>query len=115
MEYLLSFLFAGAYCLLSQVVFDRTKLTPGHIVTISVILGSFLSFIGVYKYLLDIFPGGASVLILNYGNSLYSSGLEGLKNGNLLNALMSLMSKSSATLSFAIFMGFLCSLVRHHE
>ena len=115
MSYLFSFLFAGVYCLLAQIVFDRTKLTPGHIVTISVILGCFLSFIGVYKFFLDYAPGGAGVLILNYGNLLYSSGLEGLKEGNVLTGLMSLLSKSSSTLSFAIFMGFLCSLVRHHE
>ena len=79
MSYLFSFLFAGVYCLISQIVFDRTKLTPGHIVTISVILGCFLSFIGVCQFFLDYAPGGAGVLILNYGNLLYSSGLEGLK------------------------------------
>ena len=116
MAYLYSFLIAGGACLIAQIIFDKTKLTPGHIVSIFVIIGVVLSFCNVYDLILDIAPGGGSILITNYGHLLYSSGLKGLKeNNNLLNGIMTLMASSSATLAFAIFMGFLCSLVKGHE
>lgn len=115
MEYLYSFLFVGFICLIAQIIFDKTKLTPGHIVSFCVVLGVVLSFFGIYDYLLKYLPGGAAILITNYGHLLYSSGLEGLNEGTLLNAFMNLMAKSSATLSFAIFMSLICSLVTKHE
>lgn len=115
MEYLLSFLFVGISALIGQVLYDKTKLTPGHIVSLFVIIGSVLSFFGLYDYISEYAGGGASIMITNYGHLLYSSGLEGLKEGNLLNALMKMMSSSSATLVIVVFMGFLCSLVKHHE
>lgn len=115
MEYVLSFLFVGFACFIGQIIFDKSKLTPGHIVSIFVVIGSILSFFGIYEKIMEIAPGGASVLITNYGNLLYSSGLSGLKSGTLLNAFMNLMASSSASLSFVIFIGFLCSLVRRYE
>lgn len=115
MEYIFSFLFVGIACLIGQVIFDKTKLTPGHIVSIYVVIGSLLSFFGVYKVIVNFAPGGASILITNYGHLLYSAGLEGLKEGTLLNMFMNLMSSSSASLSFVIFIGFICSLVRRYE
>lgn len=115
MSYLLSFLIAGTICFIGQIIYDKTKLTPGHIVSILVVLGVVLSFFGIYEKVLKIAPGGAGILIINFGHLLYSSGLEGLENGTLLNALMNLLKSSSATLAFTIFIGFLCSLVGHHE
>lgn len=115
MEYLYSFLFVGVICLIGQIIFDKTKLTPGHIVSLFVVIGAILSFFGLYDKILEYIPGGGSILITNYGHLLYSSGLEGLKEGTLLNAFMKLMASSSATLSLAVFMGFICSLVKHHE
>ena len=115
MAYLYSFLFVGGFCLIAQLIFDKTKLTPGHIVSFCVVLGVILSFFGLYDYLIKYLPGGASILITNYGHLLYSSGLEGLNEGTVLNAFMKLMAKSSATLSFAIFMGLICSIFTKHE
>lgn len=115
MEYLYSFLFVGVICLIGQILFDKSKLTPGHIVSMFVVIGVILSFLGVYDILLKYIPGGASVLITNYGHLLYSSGLNGLsKNNSLLDALMELLANSSSTLSMTIFMGFLCSIVTKH-
>ena len=39
---LLSFLFCGAICLIAQIILDNTKLTPGHITSIFVVLGALL-------------------------------------------------------------------------
>ena len=48
MIYLYSFLFCGFVCMLGQIILDNTKLTPGHITTIFVIVGAFLDIFGIY-------------------------------------------------------------------
>ena len=45
---LYSFLFCGAVCLIAQLILDNTKLTPGHITSIFVVLGSFLDVFNIY-------------------------------------------------------------------
>lgn len=115
MSYLFSFLLAGLICLIGQIIYSKTKLTPGHITSLFVIIGVILSFFGLYDYLVEYAEGGASILITNYGHLLYSSGLKGLQEGTLLNALMNLMVSSSATLSFTIFIGFVVGALSHYE
>ena len=50
-EFILSFLFCGLVCLIAQIILDNTKLTPGHITTIFVIIGAILGGIGLYDVL----------------------------------------------------------------
>ena len=48
MIYLNAFIFCGLVCVLGQVILDNTKLTPGHVTTIFVILGAFLDTFNIY-------------------------------------------------------------------
>ena len=52
MIYIYSFLFAGFICLLGQILLDNTKLTPGHITSLFVIIGSFLDVFSLYDKLI---------------------------------------------------------------
>lgn len=45
MIYIYSFLFTGFVCLIGQLILDNTKLTPGHITSIFVVVGSALVFL----------------------------------------------------------------------
>ena len=42
MIYLYSFLFAGIVCLIGQIILDNTKLLPGHITSLFVMIGAFI-------------------------------------------------------------------------
>ena len=42
MIYFNSFIFCGIVCLIGQIILDNTKLTPGHITAMFVVLGAFL-------------------------------------------------------------------------
>ena len=48
MLYLNSFLFCGAVCLIAQLILDNTKLTPGHITSMFVVIGAFLDTFSIY-------------------------------------------------------------------
>ena len=53
MEYLMTFLVGGAFCLAAQILIDKTKLTPANILVSYVCVGAFLSAVGVYGYIVD--------------------------------------------------------------
>ena len=52
--YLYAFLFCGLVCMISQIILDNTKLTPGHITTLFVIVGAFLDIAGIYDKIVKI-------------------------------------------------------------
>ena len=70
MIYLYSFLFCGVVCLIGQIILDNTKLTPGHITTIFVIVGAFLDIFGIYDKIVLMAGGGALVPITSFGHLL---------------------------------------------
>ena len=42
MTYIYSFIFCGIVCVIGEIILDKTKLTPGHITTLFVVVGVFL-------------------------------------------------------------------------
>ena len=67
MTYVYSFLFTGFICLIAQLILDNTKLTPGHITTIFVVLGSFLDIFNIYDKSVLCVGGGALVPVASFG------------------------------------------------
>lgn len=110
MTYLLSFLFCGVLCALSQLVLDKTKLTPGHLNTILVIIGCVLSGFGIYDHLINIFHAGCSVPIMNFGHLLVTGASEEFKKHGFLGLFKGIFVNASAGISVTIFMAVLISL-----
>ena len=73
MTYLLSALFLGGVCLIAQLIFEYTKMTPGHITSLFASIGALLASFGIYNTISEYAPGGASLAILNYGNIMTTS------------------------------------------
>ena len=70
MIYLYSFLFCGFVCLVGQIILDNTKLTPGHITSLFVIIGSFLDTFNIYDKIVKVVGAGALVPITSFGHLL---------------------------------------------
>ena len=109
MEYLLAFLFCGFICLIGQLIYDYTTLTPGHITAMFVVIGAILSFLGVYEMLRDFSLVGSSIPITSFGNALYQAALDGFRDSGVIGMFNNLLSTTSAGISGAIFFGFMMS------
>ena len=105
-----AFLVAGTFCLLAEVLMDNTKLTPGHITSIFVVLGAFLSFLGLYEPLIRFGGAGATLIIANFGHMLYQGAIIGFHEIGVLGLAGCLLSKSSLALVSAVVFAFLFSL-----
>ena len=75
MIYIYSFLFSGIICVIGQIILDNTKLTPGHVTALFVVIGAFLDIFGIYDCFIDIFGGGALVPIASFSHSLIHGAL----------------------------------------
>ena len=110
MHFFLAFLFAGLSCLIAQIIMDNTKITPGHITSIYTVIGAILSFLGIYDFLLDKFGTGASLMITNFGHSLYTGAITGYSEQGIIGLFAGLLTKSSVALTGAVIFAFVISI-----
>lgn len=99
MTYLYAFLFAGLLSFLGQLLYEYTKLTPGHITSIFVVVGVLLESFDIYDFFLSYCGGGAMTPITNFGHVLAHSALEGAKEEGFMGILKGLLKNASYVLS----------------
>ena len=69
-ECLKAFAVGGLFCVIGQILIDRTKLTPARILTSFVVAGVVLGALGLYQPLADWAGAGATVPLTGFGNLL---------------------------------------------
>ncbi len=111
MIYLNSFLFCGLVCMLGQLILDNTKLTPGHITVIFVIVGAFLDIFNIYDHLVLLFGGGALVPITSFGHMLTHGSMHGYMEDGFLGLFTGALNLTSAGISATIIISFYLSLI----
>lgn len=110
MIYLNAFLFCGIVCFLGEVILEKTKLTPGHLNTILVIIGAILTGLGCYDKFILWAGAGATVPITNFGQLLVNGALDGYSTDGFIGLLKGLLVNASAGLSVTIISAFLIAL-----
>lgn len=111
MIYLYSFLFCGFVCLIGQIILDNTKLTPGHITSMFVVIGAFLDSFGLYDKFIKWFGAGSLVPITSFGHSLIHGALDTAHTKGIIGLLGGMFSLTSAGITAAIVFGFIFSLI----
>lgn len=110
MIYLYSFLFAGAVCLLGQIILDNTKLTAGHITSIFVCVGAFLDIFNIYDKIVNVVGGGAMVPITSFGHLLIHGALAQAEQYGFIGLLTGMFSLTASGITAAIIFTFIFSL-----
>lgn len=111
MDYLHAFIMGGTICALSQVLIDRTKLTPARILVGCVVLGVILTALGLYQPLVDWGGAGATVPLLGFGYSLAKGTAAGVAEQGLLGAFTGGVTGAAGGIAAAIVFGCLFALV----
>ena len=106
-----SFLFCGFICMISQLILDNSKLTPGHITSMLVVLGAFLDSFSIYDNIITIVGGGAQLPITSFGHSLIHGALEKADSMGLLGILMGMFDLTATGICAAIIFSFLFTLL----
>ena len=112
MSYFLAFLVCGFICMIGQIIYDNTKLTPGHITSLFVLIGAFLDVFGLYDKILKISRVGASLPIISFGHSLMHGANEAMKSGEgILGVASGLFNMTSVGITSAILFAFLIAII----
>ncbi|NLL44149.1 MAG: SpoVA/SpoVAEb family sporulation membrane protein [Mollicutes bacterium] len=110
MNYVNAFLFCGLVCVIAQIILDNTKLTPGHVTTIFVVVGTFLDVFNFYDKFVLWAGGGALVPITSFGHLLIHGALAKAANFGVMGLSLGMFDLVSSGVIAAIFFSFLFSL-----
>ena len=110
MIYLHAFIFSGIVCLIGQVILDNTKLTPGHLTSLLVLVGAILEISSVYDKFIIYAGAGASVPITSFGHSLTHAALLRAKSEGIMGLFMGMFDLTCPGITAAIVFSFFLSL-----
>ena len=106
-----AFWVGGLFCLLAQILIDKTRMTPARIMVSYVVAGVILTAIGVYEPLVKFAGCGATVPIIGFGYTLAKGVAKAIDESGLLGVLCGGVKGAACGISAAIFFGFVCSLL----
>ena len=106
-----SFLFCGFICLISQVILDNTKLTPGHITSILVVVGALLDSFSLYDKIILYVGGGAQIPITSFGHSLVHGALAKANSLGIVGIIAGMFDLTAAGITSAIIFSFIFALI----
>ena len=111
MIYFNAFIFCGVVCLIGQIILDNTKLTPGHITTLFVVIGAFLDTFNIYDKFVLLSGGGALVPITSFGHLLIHGIMSKVNNIGIMGLFMGMFDFTSSGIVAAIVFSFILSLI----
>ena len=110
MDYLKAFLVGGLFCVIGQILIDKTKLTPARILTSYVVAGVVLSALGIYEPLAEWAGAGATVPLTGFGHNLAKGVREAVAQDGILGVLTGGLKAAAGGIAAAVFFGFLAAL-----
>ena len=111
LTYLRAFLVGGIFCMIAQVLIDRTKLTPARILVTYVVVGVVLGGIGIYQPLVEFAGAGATVPLTGFGYLIAKGVREAVDKEGLLGALTGGLRASAGGIAAALVFGYLACLI----
>ena len=111
MMYLKAFLVGGLICALSQILIDRTRLTPARILSSYVVLGVVLSGVGLYEKLIDFAGAGATVPLFGFGHTMAKGVEAAIAEHGALGILTGGLSAAAGGIAAAGFFALIASFL----
>ena len=105
-----SFIAVGIICAVASLIYDMTKLTPGHITSMFVVVGTVLGIFGFYDILIERYGFGLSLPITSFGNALLKGAYGGFHESGWFGLLSGMLTTTSAGISATIIFSFIMTL-----
>ena len=109
--YVGAFVVCGLICTAGQLLYDHTRLTPGHITSLFVVLGALLDFFNLYDRLIEIGHAGAMLPITSFGHSLMHATMQSVAQHGLLGIPLGMLDLTATVITSAIYFAFLAALI----
>ena len=106
-----AFAVGGLFCVVAQILIDKTALSPARILTGYVVAGVFLGAVGLYKPLLEFAGSGASTPLTGFGYAISQGVRTAVEERGILGALGGGLSATSAVISAVLVFSFIAALI----
>ncbi len=100
--WIMAFIVGGLFCVIAQILIDKTKLTPARILVTYVVSGVALTALGLYQPLIDLAGAGASVPLTGFGYSLAKGVEKAVDEQGLVGALVGGLTATAAGITTAL-------------
>lgn len=111
MDYFYAFLVGGLFCVIGQILIDKTALTPAKILVGYVTAGVILGGLGLYEPLVELAGSGATVPLTGFGYLLAKGVKEAIIEEGLLGVFTGGVTAAAGGITAAICFGFFVSLL----
>ena len=111
MDYLKAFLVGGLFCLLGQIIIDKTKLTPARILVSYVVIGVLLGAVGIYEPIAEFAGAGATGPLTGFGYNLAKGVKEAVNQDGFIGIFTGGLKACAGGIAAAITAGLLASLL----
>lgn len=106
-----AFVVGGAFCVVGQILVDKTKLTPARILVGYVVSGVVLTAVGLYEPIVKFAGAGATVPLTGFGYTLANGVKEAISRHGLVGALTGGLTATAGGIAAAITFGLVAALV----
>lgn len=97
--------------MISQIILDNTKLTPGHITSLFVVLGAMLDLSGIYDKIVLYCGAGAIIPITSFGHLLIHGAMDMATKDGFIGLALGIFDLTSAGISVAVVAAFFLALI----
>lgn len=111
MQYFNAFWVGGLFCVIAQILINKTKLSPAKILVTYVVAGVILGGLGIYKPLVEFAGAGATVPLTGFGYLIAKGTQVAVAQYGLLGAITGGITATAGGLAAAIFFAFLIALL----
>lgn len=111
MDYLKAFLIGGIFCLIGQILIDKTNLTPARILVSYVVTGVILQLFGWYQKIVDFAGAGATVPLTGFGYTLCKGVKKAIQEHGFIGIFTGGCTAGAAGITAAILFSVLAALI----
>ena len=110
-DYIWAFLIGGAFCVVAQILIDKTKLTPARILVSFVVAGVLLGAVGIYRPLAEFAGAGATTPLTGFGYLIYKGVREAVNEKGLIGAFTGGLSAAAGGTAAALVFGLVAAAI----
>ena len=110
MEFVKAFVVGGLFCVIGQILIDKTRLSPARILVGYVVCGVILGAVGVYGPLAEFAGAGATVPLTGFGYAISKGVREAIQESGFLGIFTGGLKATAGGITAAIIAGLVASI-----
>jgi stage V sporulation protein AE len=106
-----AFIVGGLFCVVAQILIDKTMLTPARILVGYVVAGVILGAVGLYRPIIEFAGAGAATPLTGFGYNISVGVRKAVEEKGLLGVFTGSLTAAAGGTAAALVFGFLAALI----